>query len=101
MAGIVHFLRCVGRAAVKSGFRALASLVPFGGALYEIAVDAHEEYRKDSTAEQLRADLEGLAHSDPAEVRRTAEQVAAEEAADQPGAVRQALAAYLDQLPDG
>jgi hypothetical protein len=101
MAGIVHFLRCVGRAAVKNGFRALASLVPFGEAIYDIARDAHEEYRKDGTEEDLRADLEGLARTSPAEVRRTAERIAAEEAADQPAEVRLALASYLDQLPDG
>jgi hypothetical protein len=100
MAGIVHFLRCVGRATVKNGIRALANLVPLGGAIYEIAVDAHEEYRKDRTEEDLRTDLEGLARTDAVEIRRAAEQIAAEEAAGQPEEVRLALASYLDQLPD-
>jgi hypothetical protein len=45
MSGVVSFLRCVGRAAIRNGGKALASLVPGGEAAFEIARDACEEYR--------------------------------------------------------
>jgi hypothetical protein len=63
MPGFSHILRCVGRAAVKNGARALARLVPLGEAVFEIATDAHEEFRKDRGEADLRADLEGLARA--------------------------------------
>jgi hypothetical protein len=44
MLGLVAFLRCVGKAAVKNGGKALASLIPGGEAAFEIARDAWEEY---------------------------------------------------------
>jgi hypothetical protein len=47
MPGFFHFLRCLGRAAVKNAGKALASLVPLGEATYEIAKDTLEDYRKD------------------------------------------------------
>jgi hypothetical protein len=43
MAGFVHFLRCVGRAAVKNGGKALCSLVPGGEAAFEMVKDVFEE----------------------------------------------------------
>jgi hypothetical protein len=30
MTGVVHFIRCIARAAVKNAAKALAGLVPFG-----------------------------------------------------------------------
>jgi serine/threonine protein kinase/Flp pilus assembly protein TadD len=99
MPGLFHLLRCVGRAVVKNGGKALCSLVPFGEVAFEIARDAYEDYRKDLTEADLRAELESLAQASQAEVRQAAEAVAAQEAADQPAAVRQTLAAYLNQLP--
>jgi hypothetical protein len=99
MFGFVHFLRCVGRAAVKNGGKALCSLVPFGEAAYEIARDACEEYRRDHSEADLRADLEQLARSSPAEARQAAEAVAAQEAADQSAEIQLALVSYLDQVP--
>jgi hypothetical protein len=97
MPGLVHFLRCIGRAAVKNGGKALASLIPFGEMAYEIARDAYEEYRRDHGEEQLRAELEELARAHPAEVHRIAQEIAA----DQPPEVSLALVSYLDQLPTG
>jgi hypothetical protein len=47
MPGLAHYLRCVGRAALKNGGRALAGLVPFGDVAFEIAQDAYQEYRMD------------------------------------------------------
>jgi hypothetical protein len=47
MPGLIHFLRCVGRAALKNGGRALAGLLPFGASAYEIVEDACEQYRRD------------------------------------------------------
>jgi serine/threonine protein kinase len=94
-----HFLRCVGRAVAKNGARALARLVPFGEVALDIAIDTYEEYRRDHTEADLRAELEKVAQAGQAEVRHAAEAVAALEAADQSAEVRQALAAYLAQLP--
>lgn len=88
MPGLIHFLRCVGRAALKNGGRALAGLLPFGPVAYEIVEGACEEYRRDHTEAGLRAD-----------VRRAAEAVVAEQAADQPDDVPPALVSYLDTLP--
>jgi hypothetical protein len=100
MAGFLHFMRCVGRAVVRNGGRALASLVPLGEGIFEIARDAHEDYRRDRSEDELRADLESLARATPAEVRRTAEQAAAQVAEAQTPEIRLALVSYLDQMPE-
>jgi hypothetical protein len=97
--GLIHFLRCVGRAALRNSGRALAGLVPFGATAYEIVEEAFEEYRRDHTEAQLRAELDALARAPVADVRRAAEEVAAEQAPDQPAEVRLALESYLDSLP--
>ena len=95
MPGFVHFLRCVGKAVVKNGGKALAGLVPFGAVAAEVAKHAWEEYRKDRSEAQLRAELQDLARASPAEVRLAAEEVVA----GQPSEVREALSAYLTQMP--
>ena len=77
MPGFVHFLRCVGKAVVKNAGKALASLVPFGEVSYEIAKDAWEDFRRDSSEAELRAELEQLAQAPQSEVRQVAEEVAA------------------------
>jgi serine/threonine protein kinase len=97
--GLFHFLRCVGKAVVKNGGKALCSLVPFGEVAFEVARDAYEDYRRDHTEADLRADLEKLAQAGQAEVRHAAEAVAAQEAADQPAEVSLALVSYLSQMP--
>src|SRR5271166_4136528 len=99
MAGLFHILRYVGRAVVKTGARSLASLVPLGDVVYEIAREAQEEYRKDRGEAELRADLEKVTLASSAEIHEAAEKVAAEAAADQPPELRLALVSYLDQLP--
>jgi tRNA A-37 threonylcarbamoyl transferase component Bud32 len=95
MPSYVHLLRCVGNAVVKNGARALARLVPFGEVLYEIAVGAYDEYRKDHGEGDLRDALQGVAQASPLEIHQAAEQAAANE----PVEVRPALVSYLDQLP--
>lgn len=99
MPGLIHFLRCVGRAALKNGGRAIAGLVPGGSVAYEIVEDAYEEYRRDHSEAQLRADLDALTRAPVSEVRQAAEAVAAEQATDQPADVQLALVSYLDTLP--
>jgi len=99
MPGLFHFLRCVGKAVIKNGFRALANVIPFGEVLFDIARDTREEYCKDHGEVDLKADLEGLAQASPAVVRQVAEAVAAQEAAGQSAEIRLALTAYLNQLP--
>src|SRR5437870_3866994 len=99
MPGFVHFLRCVGKAAVKRGLRALAGLVPMGGELYDIACDAWADYRGANKDAELRAELQALAQASPVEVRQAAEHLTREVAAHQPPEVQAALTAYLSQVP--
>jgi len=99
MSAFFNFLRCLGRVVVKTGARALARLVPFGETAFEIARDAQEEFRRDHTEAELRAELEGLVHASPAEVRQAAEKVAACEARGLPAEVSLTLVSYLDQVP--
>ena len=66
MARIFHLLRCVGRAVAKNGARALARLVPFGEAAFDIAEDAHEAYRMDQAETELRSGLASLTREEPA-----------------------------------
>src|SRR4051812_3194328 len=99
MPGLVHFLRCVGRAAVKNGGKALASLIPFGEVTFEIARDALDEYRKDHNELQLRAELQELAQTPVSKARQFAEEVAVLEAGGEPEPIRLALVSYLDQMP--
>jgi serine/threonine protein kinase len=61
MAGVVHFLRCVGKAAVKNGVRALANLLPFGEALFDVAKDSYEDYRYGYEESDRGTDLRRLA----------------------------------------
>lgn len=95
----VRLLRCLGRAVVKHGGKALCGLVPFGEVVFEVARDAYEEYRRDGAEAELRGDLERLARSGPDEVRQAAEAAAGLAAAGQTDEVRQAVAAYLARVP--
>jgi formylglycine-generating enzyme required for sulfatase activity/tetratricopeptide (TPR) repeat protein/serine/threonine protein kinase len=101
MPGFLHLMRCVAGAVVRNVPRALASLVPFGDALFEIAKDAREKFRRDrgDTDAPLRTELEGLAQASPAEVRKAAEEAASLEAAGQPD-LQPALVSYLSQMQD-
>ena len=102
MPGFLHIMRCVGRAVVKNGAGALANLVPFGNALFEIAKDALEEYRKGASNSEaaLRAELQAVAQASPAEVRQVAEEVASSEARGLPEQVRQTLVSTLSRMQD-
>jgi hypothetical protein len=97
MAGFVDFLRCIGRAALRNGGRAIASLVPFGEAAYEITRDACEDYRKNHTESDLRAQIARFASASRAEVHQASEVVASQEAAELPLDVRLELVSFLDQ----
>ncbi len=99
MPGFVRLFSCIARSAVKSGGKALCSLIPFGEVAFEVARDAYDDYCRGHGVADLRADLEQLAQADQAEVLQAAEQVAGAEAAGQPALVRQALTAYLGQVP--
>jgi hypothetical protein len=99
MSGVLRLLRCVGKAVVKHGLRALTHLVPLGDVLYDVASDALAEYHQESRDAQLRADLEAVAQAPPAQVRRAAEQVVQEIAAGQAAEVQLNLVSYLRQVP--
>ncbi len=60
MPGIFHLMRCLGKAAVKNAGKALLGLVPGGEAFFDIAKDAYEDYRRDHSEAELRAELEQL-----------------------------------------
>jgi hypothetical protein len=64
MRDLVHLLRCVGRAVFRNGGKALASLVPFGEAGFEIACDTCAEYR--ASRDRLPGRLPAPAETPPA-----------------------------------
>ena len=99
----MRLLLCLARAVVKNGLRILAEAVPFGGALYDVAADAWQEYREKRPENQaaktkpeasLAADLQASA----SQVRQEAVAAAQEAAPDKPQ-IQQALTAYLTQVP--
>jgi hypothetical protein len=69
MPGFFHLLRCVGRAVVKNGARALASLIPFGQVLFDVAQDAQQEHRKTNSEADQKIELAGLAVATPTQIR--------------------------------
>jgi hypothetical protein len=99
MPGFSKLLRCLGKAILKNGVRALASLLPLGEVLVDIAKDAYSEYRKSHDQTDLRAELEGLSRASTEEIRQAAELVVAQEAAGQRPEIQLALTSYLSQLP--
>jgi formylglycine-generating enzyme required for sulfatase activity len=102
----MRFLLCLARAVAKNGFKILADALPFGGALYDVASDAWQDYRQqrpnDSSPQPeaaLTTELQMLAQAPAAQVRREAEAVVQEVAAGQLPEVQLALTAYLTQVP--
>jgi hypothetical protein len=67
--------------------------------LPKVARDVWQWWGKGRPEDQLRRDLQEIAQLTADECRRQAEQVAAEETAGRPESVRQALTAYLSQVP--
>src|SRR5262245_34188848 len=121
----MQLLVSLGRVLVRKGLKALeplATLVPYGNNLLEIAQATWNDYTR-SVAEgpapgvpgkgepvqpptvsgrvetALRSDLESLVRATPATVRQQVEQIAEQLAGDQPVELRQALANYLAQVP--
>ncbi|HWG41423.1 MAG TPA: protein kinase [Gemmataceae bacterium] len=92
-------LRCLAKAVVKHGVKFLCNLAPGGGAVYDFAADVVEEYRRDSREDALRAELQALAQAPLEQVLQQVEADVQAVAADQPPEVRQALTAYLTQVP--
>ncbi len=95
MPGIFNFMRCVGKAAVKNAGKLLLGMMPGGEAVFDIAKDAYEDYCRDHSEAELRAELERVAQVPQGEVHR----VAVEIAANEPLELRLPLVSYLDQLP--
>ncbi|HEY7424950.1 MAG TPA: bifunctional serine/threonine-protein kinase/formylglycine-generating enzyme family protein [Gemmataceae bacterium] len=92
-------LRCLAKAVVKHGIKFLCNLAPGGGAVYDFAADVVEDYRRDSREDALRAELQALAQAPTNQVHQQVEADVQAVAADQPSEVRQALTAYLTQVP--
>src|SRR6266851_2362690 len=102
----MRFLFCLARAIVKNGFKILADAVPFGGALYDVAVDAWRDHHQERLGEPaarsevaLAGELQELAQAPAEQVRREAAEAVQQAAGDQPQELRLALTAYLTQVP--
>ncbi len=95
MPGIFNLMRCVGKAAVKNAGKLLLGMMPGGEAVFDIAKDAYEDYCRDHSEAELRAELERVAQVPQGEVHR----VAVEIAANEPLELRLPLVSYLDQIP--
>ncbi len=91
--------KCIGQAICANGLQALAGLVPFGGAVYEIVEDAWKKLREQAQDDQVRALVAAAANTTPAEARQEAAAVAREVAAGQPEALQLNLELYLAQVP--
>jgi formylglycine-generating enzyme required for sulfatase activity len=89
----------IARAAVKHGVKFLLNLVPGGDAVYEMATDVWEDYRRDRQDAALRAELQAAAGAPAEQVRQEAEAAVQAEAAGQPPEVQLALVSYLSQVP--
>jgi serine/threonine protein kinase len=90
-------LRCLGRAVVKHGPRALAGCIPFGESLFDIAFFTIAEWKKAcQSAADRHLQLETLAQVEVADLRQQAKQVAREVA---PPELQGQLADYLERLP--
>ena len=65
----IRFLWCLAKAVVRHGGKFLANR--FGGELvYEIAVDAWQDYSQTNNATDLRRDVEALALANAEQVRQ-------------------------------
>jgi serine/threonine protein kinase len=99
MAGFFQLFRCIGEAFCARGLRALADVVPLGGAVYEVAEYAWQRFNDLSRDEEVAQLAEAIARATPEEAKAQALAVAEEVAGDQPEAVKQRLAAYLAHVP--
>ncbi len=90
-------MRFVAKAALNAaGFGVAGELVEV---LPDVARDVWDWWGKNKKPGELQAEVKEVAQLTPAEARRQAEAVVAAEADGQPPAVRQALTAYLAQVP--
>jgi formylglycine-generating enzyme required for sulfatase activity len=96
---IFTVLQCVGKAVVKNGLKGLINWLPFGEALSDIAANALDEWKQRKQDAERHAEVQALAQASGEEVRQQVARVVQEVAADQPAEARQALAAYLRQVP--
>jgi hypothetical protein len=92
-------LKCLGRALLKGGLRALAAGLPLGEVLFEVAQQTQDDWQTQKREEDRRAELEAVAQAAAQEVRHQVAEIVAEVAAGQPEEVRRALAGYLTQVP--
>jgi formylglycine-generating enzyme required for sulfatase activity len=90
-------MRFVAKAALNvAGFGVAGELVEV---LPDVARDVWEWWGKNKKAGELQAEIKEVAQLTPGEARQQAEMAVAAEAAGQPQAVREALTAYLAQMP--
>ncbi len=95
----VRLLHCLAGALCKHGVRFLVNLAPGGEVIFDIAVDTWEEYRRGGGADTARAELEELAQAPAPQLKEAIAQTVQEVAALQPAPVKEALTAYLAQVP--
>jgi hypothetical protein len=94
-----RLLWCLAKAAVKHGVKYLMDQVPGGGPVYDMVVDAWEDYRRNEREDALRVELQALVQAPPDQVRQEVEAAVRAEAAGWPEATQRVLAAYLTQVP--
>jgi TPR repeat protein len=94
-----RLLRCLARAVVKHGGKLLFGLVPGGEAVYDIATDTWEDYRRGGQEGALRAEVQDLAQAPAEEVQQEVRAAVQAEAAGLPADAQQKVAAYLTQVP--
>ncbi len=99
MPGFHHFLRCVGKASLRQGVRALLGFVPLAQELYDIASEAISDYQHDCNDAQLHAEIAAAALAGVVESKAEAVAVVREIAADQTPEVQLALESFLTQVP--
>src|SRR5581483_7498265 len=91
-------LQCIGKAVLQSAAGSLLGEFAVE-VLPEIAQDAWKSWSSGRDADELRADVEAVAQAEPEDVRSWAEEVLEPIAGGQPPKVRDAVAAYLTQVP--
>lgn len=94
----LELLYCIGRAVILRAGKAILKCLPLGDALFEMAKDASEEWRRRlRDAKQRQLEMAQLAQMTASQIQAASYEVAV--AVTQDPAEREAVAGYLNQLP--
>jgi hypothetical protein len=90
---------CFGKAFIKHAPKAVADLVPFGSAIYDIANDTWKLYYQQGNRQNLPRELQEVGQATAEQIQREATKVIEEVAADLPPEQRRQLTLFLEQIP--